>query len=87
MSICTILLGGMTDDVNTVGSQRHKAMKMGCWGQRVGSDVSIYTILLGGMKDDVSTVGSQTTQGHENRLLGPTCWVGCVYMHHIIDRD
>ena len=25
--------------------------------------------------------------GHENGLLGPTYWVRCVYMHHIIDRD
>ena len=29
----------------------------------------------------------QTIQGHENGLLGPTCWVGCVYMNHIVDRD
>ena len=26
----------------------------------------------------------QIKQGHENRLLGPTCWVGYVYMHHIV---
>ena len=42
---------------------------------------------LGGMTDEVSTVGSRTTQVHENGLLGPTCWVGCVYMHHVVDRD
>ena len=67
--------------------KRHKAMKMGCWGQRVGSDVSICTILLGGMTDEVNTGESQTMQDHENRLLRPTCWVGRVYMHHIVDRN
>ena len=44
----------------------------------------IYTILLGCMTDEVSTVVEPKPQGHDIRLLRPTCWVGCVYMYYVI---
>ena len=65
-------------------SQRQNAMILGCWGRRVGSNVSICTILLGCMTDDVSTVAEPKTQCHDIGLLRPMCWVRRVYMHHVV---
>ena len=88
--ICAKVLGHMPHIVKVVWqmmsvllqSQRHNAMRMGCWGRHVGSDVSKCTILLRlhdrwrqqccGAKDAMPCDG----------LLRPTYWVGCVYMHH-----
>ena len=59
-------------------------MILGCGGRHVGSDASICTMLLGCMTNDVSTIAEPETQCHDNELLRPTCWVGHVYMHHIV---
>ena len=65
-------------------SQICNTTRMGCWGRRVGSDVSICTMLWDCMRDNVSAVVELKTQCHENGLLRPTCWVGRVYMHHVV---
>ena len=44
----------------------------------------ICSMLLGCMTDDVSTIVEPKTQCHDIGLLRPTCWVGRVYMHHVI---
>ena len=44
----------------------------------------ICTMLLGCMTDDVSTVAEPKMQCHDIRLLRSTCWVRCVYMHHVV---
>ena len=63
---------------------RAKDLILGCWGRRVGSDVSIGTVLLDCMTDDVSTVAEPETQYHAIRFLRPIFWVRCVSMHHIV---
>ena len=50
----------------------------------LGLDVSICTMLLDCMTDDVSTIAEPETQCHDIGLLRPTCWVGRVYMHHVV---
>ena len=65
-------------------SQGCNAMILGCRGRRVGSNVSICTVLLGCMKDEVNIVTEPKTQCHDIGLLRPTCWIGCVYIHHVV---
>ena len=44
----------------------------------------ICTMLLGCTTDDVITTTKPNTQFHDIGLLRPTCWVGHVYMHHVV---
>ena len=44
----------------------------------------ICTMLLGCMTDEVNTVAEPKTQCHDIGLLRPMCWVGYVYMHHVV---
>ena len=44
----------------------------------------ICSTLLSCMTNDVSTVAEPKTQCYDNGLLRPMCWVGRVYMHHVV---
>ena len=44
----------------------------------------ICSMLLGCMTDDFNTIAGPETQRHDIGLLRPTCWVGCVYKHHVV---
>ena len=80
------ILGGMTNEVNTIGSPNDARPWKWVARANVLSRMCLYHHIFD--RDWVARqmrstlLGRQMMQGHWNWLLGPTCWVGCVYMHY-----